>query len=371
MQMESDATPIDSKAIAIPIQLDDIELYSARPFSELIEEDHAADKPYLFARIDTEDTPDKKERRQYSHYVDAAQLNKQLVQNTHPYFQPSESVKHPTNRLLIKNVVYYMITKESKETCTQVCTYDAFYPVARWNTLFRHNQLSVNANNNNPTLASPPANAAPIIGILDGVEAVPQEALLPSTRSQALRAVMTSYSSTQPHTDALRVPAAYLYADTHRAEITGITAAPSGNVQETAPLMGNQTLRNHLKDCLTRAENCCFNQSLHDCCRGFGTCVGVSTIALLGTAVAAILCGIDTALLPFACLVRPCKYRTNPSRNDVFYFCIRSEAHTWLDIKTCYGIDITTSKKECVDTYCDCSPGPQQPRNNNDNSDQS
>ncbi len=311
MQMESDATPIDSKAIAIPIQLDDIELYSARPFSELIEEDHAADKPYLFARIDTEDTPDKKERRQYSHYVDAAQLNKQLVQNTHPYFQPSESVKHPTNRLLIKNIAYFMITKESKETCTQVGTYDEFSnPEQRWNKLFRHNQL-------------PTANTTQATGLAQ------------------LQAIARTMQENTPG-----------YQDTNRLD--GITAAPSRNVQETTPLMRNQASRNYLKDCLACVDHCC-NQPLHGGCTSLGTCIGASMIGVLHTATLVTSCLIDTACLPVACVLRPCKNPETRSRNDAFCYFTRDFMAKMLHIKTCYGINITTSETSCCDAYCPLS----------------
>ena len=329
MQMDSQAITIDSKTIAIPMQLDDIEAYSNRPFSELIEEDHAADKPYLFARIDTEDTPDKKERRQYSHYVDAAKLNTQLVQKTHPYFQPSESAKNPISRLLIKQVAYFMITKESKETCTQVCTYDEFYPVDRWNKLFPHNQLTA-----------------------------------PSARS-ATRGEITSVTEVRNNTEDPGLAELQTIARnmndrvagyTRRIEITGITAAPSGSIQEASPLMGNQTLRNRLKDCLTRIDHCC-NQSLHDCCNDLGNCIGASVVGVVGAGMTVAFCAMDTACLPVACISRPCQNPNDRSRNDAFYYCMRSTILNSLDIKTCYGIDITTSKKDCSDAYCSCLDG--------------
>lgn len=305
--MESEAITIQNKAIAIShlIKLDDNEPYNARPFSELIEEEHAANKPYLFAGIETEDSTKK-----YSHYVDATALNTVLTQNTQPYFKSSETVRNLVNNLLIKKITYYMITKESKETCTQVCTYDEFSnPVVRWNTIFQSNQLSVNANNNNqtPTIALLPAN---------------------NTTRARLRDTATA-QQTITHHENIDLEAAF-------------DSDSSARIHQSPRVL---PLTQFLRD----IDRCC-NAPAHACNKLYNEC---PENCFRKCMIAACFCANDTACLPVACLCRPFKAPNNPSRNDGFYYLTR-----WIcnqkNIETCCGIDITVSTESQSEAYCGC-----------------
>lgn len=302
MEMDSQAITIENRTIAIPrqelISLDDNDPYTTRPFSELIEEEHAANKPYLFARIDTQDAPDKKDGKKYSHYVDAAQLNKVLAQN---HFNPSESIPSLINRLPIKNIVYYMITKESKEACTQVCTYNDFISPAetRWNQLFRHNQLMVNANNNNPTVALSPSDNA-------------NRARLRETASA--QQVIT-------HNENIDIEAA-----------SGSDSSNRIHSRQQLPIC----------KCI---DNCCnmparaWNKLPRHCFAH-----GCAAIAA---------CLLDTVCFPIACIFRPCRNPDDRSRNDGFCYCTRKEiCQDWLGKTTCCNTDITTSSPNACDAYC-------------------
>lgn len=345
MAMRMEDTDIATPVQQLLINIDDIEPYNQRSFSELIEEEHAANQPYLFARIDTEDTPDKPVRNKYSHYVDATALNKMLTQNTQSHFQPSESVKNPVNNLLIKNIAYYMITKESKNTHSPVCTYDEFSdPVTRWNKLFRHNQL----------LISNAAGTSRAAGLL---------------QLQAIAREMDSSNTTVTITSP-----AYRFED--RGEITGFTAAPSRSVQETTSLMDNQAsrncLENHCRDCFSHANNCC--DHVHDCCYCTQEklcnyccvpscmCVGYSLCAGFAAVILSFSLALDTTCLPWACVRRPCIENTNPNRNDVFCpltrgICSEEDPTSPIYIlnctrKSCCGVNITLSS---YSTWC--NPG--------------
>ena len=105
----------------------------------------------------TED-PNPEDKRTYYHYYDAHEFNSIVLKNnTLAHFYVPERHKDPSNNIPIKNIDYFMIDKESLYNGIHAATYNDFImPGERWNALFPNDQWPVQP----PTLQTMASDAA-------------------------------------------------------------------------------------------------------------------------------------------------------------------------------------------------------------------
>lgn len=258
----------------------------------------------MIARVETED-PNPEDKRTYYHYYDAHEFNSIVLKNnTLSYFHASNEHNDPGNNIPIKNIDYFMVNKESPNKAIHAASYhDFIMPGERWNALFPNDQWPVPP----PTLQTMASDVA-LRRRRRHFDCCPAEG---GMISQCATCV-DNYCNSMQCLDCVRSPAC------------------------------TQCCRSAAQ-CLEPVEN-----TLRDVACG---AIIIPPCLLAGMAILAYDLTLDTACLPFACLLRPLRDARALSRNDAFCFNTRRDSSLLID--SCCGVNITPKSNNCSQAYFD------------------